>query len=628
MRLYSGSSFQFIEDTSLNRISGKLENAFFSHFHYRPPESEIRSWRNSLRAAASVVERAELSEHGVILEYKLPGNSKRLDLLLTGRDHSGNESAVIVELKQWSKAEPSNGKNEVATYIGGGVRDVLHPSAQVGQYRLYLADNHTAFYKGDSPIQLSSCSYLHNYPFDSADPIFAPKFSSLLDESPIFTMDDVLPFVDHLQESLGGGEGLDVLRRVEEGEYRPSKKLMKHVGDIIKGEDRYILLDEQLIAYDKIFSAARTGFHETGTQVLIIKGGPGTGKSAIAMNVMADLLFEGYNTHYVTGSKAFTSTLREVIGRRGEIQFKYFNQYMQAPENVVDVMICDEAHRIRKTSNHRFMKKEDRTDLAQITELLSAGKVVVFFLDDDQAVRPNEVGTVDYIRENAEALDCRIEEMELRAQFRCGGAKGYVNWIDNTLRVKDTANVLLSTEDEFDFRIFDSPTSLEEAIRSKAAEGFDARMTAGFCWPWAKETNDDGSLPKDVVIGDFKRPWNARPEITGLAKGIPKAPLWAYDPNGIDQVGCIYTAQGFEFDYVGVIFGDDLVYDMEQQEWVGQKGNSEDWVVKRSGDKFIDLVKNTYRVLLTRGLRGCYVHFLDKGTEQFFRSRMKNEAAR
>lgn len=623
MRLYAGSSTQFIEDTSLNKISRKLEDAFFQYFHYNPAESEIRSWRNSLRAAASVIERADLMEHGVILEYKLPGNSKRLDMLVTGRDKTGAEKAVIVELKQWSRATHSNGKNEVQTFVGGAERDVLHPSAQVSQYRLYLQDNHTAFYEGEKPVTLSSCSYLHNYPFDSSDPIFAPKFASLLDDSPVFTMDDVVSFTAHLQQTPGQGEGLDVLRRIEGGKYRPSKKLMKHVGDIIKGNDRYILLDEQLVAYDKIYAAAREKYHDVGTQVIVIKGGPGTGKSAIALNVMADLLREGYNTHYVTGSKAFTSTLREVIGKRGKEQFTYFNQYMDAPENIVDVMVCDEAHRIRKTSNHRFMKADQRTDRAQIEELLGAGKVVVFLLDDDQAVRPNEVGTVDYIKTNARALGCEVQEMELKAQFRCSGAKGYVNWVDTTLRVRDTANVLLSTEDDFDFRIYDSAKALENAITERLDQGYDARLTAGYCWPWAKKTNEDGTLPNDVVIGDFERPWNARPNITGLAKGIPKAQLWAYDPGGIDQVGCIYTAQGFEFDYVGVIFGNDLVYDMDTQTWVGQKKNSEDFVVKRSGDQFVDLVKNTYRVLLTRGLKGCYVYFMDKDTERFFRSRMR-----
>ncbi|MBB4089596.1 DUF2075 domain-containing protein [Salinibacter ruber] len=624
MRLYSGTSTQFVEDTKLNQISGKLENTFYEQFRYTPSDSEVRSWQNSLRAMADVLEHAGLDDHGILLEYKLPTTSKRLDCLVTGHDQNQRESALIVELKQWSETGEAPGQHEVQTVLGGGVREVLHPSAQVGQYRRYLQDTHTAFYGSHSSIQLDACSYLHNYKFHPEDPLYAPKFEEMLEENPVFTMDQVPNLSDLLQSRVGEGDGLEVLREIEDGEYRPSKKLMQHVGEVIKGKEEYVLIDEQLVAYDKIFSTAQSGYHESDTKVLIIKGGPGTGKSVIALNVMADLLLDGYNTHYVTGSKSFTKTLRKVIGKRGKVQFKYFNNYRDADPNSIDVMICDEAHRIREDSNTRFMSPEERSDELQIEELLSAAKVAVFFIDDDQVVRPKEVGSVDFIKHHAERLDCSVTEMELEAQFRCGGAKGFLNWVNNTLNIKDTANVLWSDEEEFDFKIFDSPEALDEAIREKDREGHSARMTAGYCWDWTKETKEDGTLHNDVVIGDYERPWNAHYNATGLADDIPKAHYWAHDPNGINQVGCIYTAQGFEFDYVGVIIGKDLVYDLDEQRWIGNRDESEDYMVSHFGkDNFTQLVKNTYRVLLTRGLKGCYVHFLDKDTERFFRTRME-----
>jgi len=123
------------------------------------------------------------------------------------------------------------------------------------------------------------------------------------------------------------------------------------------------------------------------------------------------------------------------------------------------------------------------------------------------------------------------------------------------------------------------------------------------------------------VIGDYRRPWNARSEVTGLAPGIPKEVHWAYDPRGIDQIGCVYTAQGFEFDYVGVIWGPDLVYESSKEAWSGNREASHDRVVRGSRERFVELVKNTYRVLLSRGLKGCYVHFMDKDTETFVRNR-------
>ncbi len=624
MRLYAGSSGQFIQDTVQNQIAGKLKNAFFNYYGFNPSPAEVNSWQNSLRPMAMVVDHGDLLDHGVMLEYELPLNSQRLDFMITGKGRADADHAVIVELKQWDKCTPADGENEVTTFIGGRHREVLHPSAQVGRYGMYLSESHTAFYEGDHPVSLAACAYLHNYPYDPDDVLYDPKFRCLLDTHPIFTMDDALTLMGYLQERLYAGQGMEVLKRVEESRYRPSRMLMQHVGEVINGKPQYVLLDEQVIVYDKVFALVKKGFHNRRKTAIIVKGGPGTGKSVIAIKLMADLMLNGFNTHYATGSKAFTETLRNIIGNRGSIQFKYFNSYAAAQPDEIDVLIADESHRIRKTSNSRFTAAAARSNLEQIDELLRAAKVCVFLIDDVQVVRPNEIGSVEYIRQHAIAMNCEIFDYELEAQFRCGGSDAFVNWIDTTLGIRRTANVLWKGNESFDFKIFDSVQALEEAIREKSAKGHTARMTAGFCWEWSKP-KQDGALVEDVVIGEYQRPWNAKPDAARLAKGIPKASLWAHHPGGVNQIGCIYTAQGFEFDYVGVIFGKDLHYKFAQQEWVSDRNQSHDTVVKRSRDRFTDLVKNTYRVLLSRGMKGCYVHFMDKETEHFFRSRMESE---
>ena len=621
MRLYSGTSNQFIEDTTQNQIAEKMKDAFFQYFRHYPSQGEVGSWRNSLRAMSLVLLSSEMTDHGVLLEYQLPMTSRRLDFMICGKDPTGAENAIIVELKQWEKCKVAEGENEVLTYVGGGEREVLHPAAQVGQYMMYLQDTHTAFYEGSSPVGLSACTYLHNYRYIPEDVLFAEKFKTLIERCPVFTEDDVAKLKGFLISKMQGGEGASVLARVEKSIYRPSKKLMDHVGNVIKGKPEYVLLDEQLVVYDKVFSIAKQGFHDRQKVALIIRGGPGTGKSVIAINLMADLLLAGYNAHYATGSKAFTETLRKIIGTRGGVQFKFFNSYTNAEANSVDVLIADEAHRIRRTSNNRYTARVRQSILPQVEELLGVSKVAVFFIDDAQVVRPDEVGSVAYIKEAAARLGCSVFEYELEAQFRCSGSDAFVNWVNNTLGIKRTANVLWEGDERFDFRIVDDPHLLEAMIREKASEGNSARVAAGFCWPWSYPRND-GTLIDDVKIGDYCRPWDAKHDAKKLAKGIPSAALWAFDPNGIDQVGCVYTAQGFEFDYIGVIFGKDLRYNFDRQDWEGHKEDSCDAVVKRSKDKFTELVKNTYRVLLTRGLRGCYIHFMDKDTERFFRSRM------
>jgi DUF2075 family protein len=622
VRLWAGASTHFVRETTHNQIAEKLRGAFFAHYRYNPPQSEVNAWRNSLRAVASVFQEAGLDDHGVMLEYQLPQTSRRLDVLVCGHDAAGDDRAVIIELKQWERCQAALGDKLVTTFVGGAERDMLHPSAQVERYQLYLQDTHTAFYEGERPIGLDACAYLHNYFPCDEDVLFAEPFKPLVERCPVFTADDVGRLSRHLGDRLDGGEGLDVLKRIEESKYRPSKKLMDHVAATIREKPQWVLLDEQLVVFEKVLACAREGFHDRRKTVLIVKGGPGTGKSVIAINLMAALLREQYNAQYATGSRAFTETLRAVVGIRGVPQFGYFNGYTDAEPNAVDVLICDESHRIRESSDNRYTPKAKRSPRPQIDELLSSSKMTVFLLDDHQVVRPGEIGSVGYIRQTAVDAGHRVLEYELEAQFRCAGSEGFVAWVENTLGIRRTANVLWDPTDAFDFRIMSTPSEVEQAIRAKASEGVSARMTAGFCWKWSKPL-DGGSLARDVVVGDYARPWNARPEARQLARGIPKASLWATEPGGIDQVGCVYTAQGFEFDYAGVIFGDDLVYDFERHEWAGHADRSHDTVVKRSKGRFTDLVKNTYRVLLTRGLKGCYVCFVDRDTERFVRSRVE-----
>jgi uncharacterized protein len=625
MRLYSGMSQEFINDSVRNQIADKLSAAFFTYYRYKPSPQEANSWRNSLRAVAQLLDHSKMHDHGILLEYQLPLSSKRLDCMICGRDSVSADRAVIVELKQWERCDPAVPEKLVSSWVAGRKREILHPSVQVGQYQQYLEDTHSAFYEGEQPVNLSSCSYLHNYSRIADDPLFAPKFDEVLKGHPVFDADGALTLRDYLRERLEGGNGRPVLERVEQSTYRPSKKLMEHVAETIAGRSPWVLLDEQLVVFEKILSTAKTGLDARKKQIVIVHGGPGTGKSVLAINLLAELLRGGLNAHYATGSKAFTETLWSVLGSRSKALFKYFNSYGGAEFNSVDILICDESHRIRETSNSRFTPKERRATQPQITELLKAAKVSVFFIDDRQVVRPNEIGSTAHIKEHAAAMGAELSEFELEVQFRCAGSDGFVNWINNTLGIERTANVIWDGAEGFDFRIVGSAPALEEAIRERAKEGHSARVAAGFCWPWSKP-RPDGTLVDDVVIGDYRRPWDAKPGDWKLAPGIPSAALWATDPNGIDQIGCVYNIQGFELDYIGVIWGPDLRYNFDQQQWIGDREASADNVVKRAKGQFVDLVKNTYRVLLSRGLKGCYVYFMDKKTEEFVRSRLEGVA--
>ena len=622
MRLYEGMSRPFIEDAVRNQIADKLTDAFFKVYGFRPSFSEIASWRNSLRTMASVLDRGHMDDYGVILEYQLPLTSRRLDFLICGLDKQKKANAVIVELKQWEKCDSSDVDRCVSTWLGGRHRELLHPSEQAAHYRRYLEDGHTSFYEGGAPIGLRSCAYLHNYTAEPGDPLFDMKFDGIRAESPLFTGPDVEELTRFLGAPISGGGGAEVLSRIAGGHPRPSKKLLEHVANVIAGRPEFILLDEQLVVFEKVTACIRRSIHDSKQRAVLIKGGPGTGKSVVAINLMSELSRAGYNAQYATGSKAFTETLRKKLGSRGSSQCTYFNSYAGAEGRAVDVLICDEAHRIRRTSASRFTPRGNRTGLPQVDELIAAAKVPVFFIDDKQNVRPDETGSVDLIRETAVRLGVELSEFVLETQFRCAGSDHFVRWVDNTLGVDSNQDALYAKKEGFDFRVVATPEELDSLIRERARAGFTARLTAGFCWPWS-EPRQDGSLVDDVTIGSFSRPWNARPDTKHrLAKGIPKSTLWATEPGGMGQVGCIYTAQGFEFDYVGVIWGRDLAYDFQQKGWVGSRDDSKDLAVKRSKEGFADLLKHSYRVLLSRGMKGCYVCFLDEDTKRFVESRI------
>lgn len=623
MQLYAGTTVDFIHAATHNAIASRLSEAFFAHYRYRPGEGEVRSWQNSLRALSTVIVLGQLHRNGIILEYQLPLSSLRLDAMLTGSDGQ-RARAVIVELKQWDRCEPGSAEDLVRSWVGGNHRDVLHPSAQVNQYRRYLADTSEAFH-GESRISLEACAYLHNYAPVPADPLFAGVFDAVREVAPVFTGGDASALAAHVAARLGKGDDGDILQRVVQGRFRPAKKLLEHVSRVVADEPAFVLLDDQQVVFNQVMATVQAAMADGRKHVFIVHGGPGTGKSVLALNLLGALSARGINARHATGSKAFTSTLQKIMGRRASAQLHYFNQFGQAARNEVDVLLCDEAHRIRASSNHRFTPTSKRSERAQIDELVCAAKVSVFFVDDHQVVRPNEIGSSALLREAAARHRALLHERVLEAQFRCAGSEGFVNWVDNTLGVRRTANILFDqAEEQFEFRIVDSPEALEAMIRAKADAGHSARMVAGYCWPWSKELDATGRLKDDVQVGGFKRPWNARPEMARLPAGVPKANLWAHEPGGIDQVGCIYTAQGFEFDYVGVIWGRDLRYDPLAGDWIGDKAHSHDRPVKNAGDAFLALLKNTYRVLLSRGMRGCYVYFEDEATRRFVQSRTEH----
>jgi hypothetical protein len=312
-------------------------------------------------------------------------------------------------------------------------------------------------------------------------------------------------------------------------------------------------------------------------------------------------------------------TLRMVAGDRAprtRALFRYFNQFIDAERNGLDVLIADEAHRLRETSANRWTRAELRSDKRQVDELIDAARVPVFLLDQNQVVRPGEMGTIEDIEKHARERGLDVHQVDLNAQYRSGGSAQYVEWVERLLGLTPGGPVPWDGDDRFEVRTAPSPSAMEQALADKLATHQNARMAAGYCWTWS-DPRSDGSLVPDVQIGDWSRPWNLKGD--RAVGDAPPAALWASDERGFGQVGCVYTAQGFEYEWNGVLLGPDLVWRGEG--WVAVRSANRDpdfRSTKRVSDADFDLlVRNVYKVLLTRGLRGVYLHSTDPETQRF-----------
>ena len=631
MLIYQSDGNTFINDIRENKLTNLMVDAFSSSFGFVPQSSMVNSWRNSLPKVKDLIEIADLKNINVALEYEVPYNQNRIDCLLFGKDEKDNENIVLLELKQWASVEALEDEgNFVETYTGGNTRVVAHPSQQVKGYEGYLK-SFVAEFENPKPLILFSCAYCHNYLKKDGAGLFAPIYEQLVKDYPVYTENDTVFLAEKIKNLLAKGDGFEVFNRFMQSPITPSKKLLESVSKIISNEAVFSLLNEQLVAKNLIWSKIKKTQKGDKKAVIIVHGGPGTGKSVIALNILAEAAKRKVKVFYACKSKPFVSGLSNLVGKEAEKLISNLNRFIpsKVKESEGDLVLIDEAHRIGKTSNHQFTKKEDRTDMPQIDQIIRFAKTAVFFIDDMQNIRSLEIGSAELIRETAKKFNCSIDEVTLETQFRCMGSNNYLQWLESVLGYSEEKRILSKTE-KFNFKIFDSPSDLYAALLEKEEQckkenpgkGNFARLVAGFCWPWSQKLDSNGELVKDVKIGEFAMPWETHDKVTP-PKGYAKWYEWAYKPEGIKQVGCIYTAQGFEFDYVGVIIGNDLVYNVETDKLVADITATADPMLRRNKENFEKHVKNIYRVLMSRGMKGCYVYFTNENTRKFFESRLE-----
>jgi uncharacterized protein len=578
-----------------------------------PSESERKSWRRSLPVLAHDLVEAGLGQIEMLIEYRLPLSPKRADVVLAGTDRrTGGDAYVVVELKQWSQASLYEG-NERLVVVDGMHREVEHPLLQVQGYCEYIADYAAALRGDDKAVR--GVAYLHNAADLDVDDLFE---LATTERTRLFTKSRRGAFLEYLRDQFAPGPGAGAADRLLTSASRPSKQLIKLAAAEVREREQFTLLAEQRLAYEKVLHSVARARRSDAKEVVIITGGPGSGKSVIALSLLGELYRQGYSALHATGSRSFTQTMRQHAGRgssRVKSLFKYFNSFMDARQNDIEVLICDEAHRIRETSANRFTAATRRTGRPQVDELIAAARVPVFLLDEHQVVKPGEIGTVEAIKSQASSLGFRVHHVPLDGQFRCGGSRKYEQWVLQLLGLDSGDPQPWTGDEQFEVMLAESPWEMEHILRGKLDEGYSARISAGYCWPWS-DARPDGTLVSDVRVDDWARPWNVKGErAVGTA---PPAALWATADGGFEQVGCVYTAQGFEYAWSGVIIGPDLVARHGRTITVREASKDPEFRRRSVTDLQSDRhIRNIYKVLLTRGMAGTVIHAVDHQTREF-----------
>ncbi|MFJ6195584.1 DNA/RNA helicase domain-containing protein [Micromonospora sp. NPDC092111] len=596
-----------------DRVGAHLVRAGF-----RVSDSERASWRHSLPALAEQLVDAGLADLDVLVECQLPRSSRRVDVILAGVGPSTRRPVyLVVELKQWSWASVYD-EAEKLVRVPRLADPQVHPALQVESYCSYLADFLPMLWEW--PDAVHGLVYLHNADSGRIPDLPSEGDTTLEHRRMVFTRDRHAPLRAYLTGRFAPWRDPEAARQLLTAPARASEQLLAVTAREVDSRRHLVLLDEQRAAYELVMRGVRWADQGRRKRVVLVSGGPGSGKSAIALSLLAALAGERRAVAHATGSKAFKKTVQRYARsrpfdpqQRTASMFHYFMDFMNEPPDSLDVLICDEAHRIR----NRSTRGDRRGRKPQVQELIEVAKVPVFLLDDDQVVRPNEVGSIAMIRGMAERLDLEVDFVHLGAQFRSGGSPRYERWVLHLLGLAGSGPYAWAGDDNFRLALADSPQQMETLLRWAHDGAASARISAGFCWPWTEKPRG-GQLVPDVRIGSWSKPWNAKSEYP--PRGIPAGSYWATESSGFEQVGCIYTAQGFEYDWSGVILGGDLV--VRNGKLVCQPSESHDSAIfdrrrQFPGENAERLIRNAYKVLLTRGMRGTLIYSVDRETQEF-----------
>lgn len=578
--------------------------------------SQIKSWANSLPFMKDIL--IDLPDDvGITIEYGIPLTSKMVDVIISGYDENKKPVIILVELKQWEYVYDVRDRDAVVkTLIGSKEINSLHPSYQVLSYKELMQNYNVNI--DINKVNIIPLVYLHNYDLRSDDDILNKKFAPYYKKALMFGKNDIDELKSYIHDNIKFGDNLEVMQMIDNSEIKPTKKLLDVIGNVLETKKEFLLLDEQKVIMEEISKYAYMSFTDNKKRVMIIKGGPGTGKSVLAINALGELLSVGLMGAYVSKNMAPRAVYKTMVlngDKKISINelFKGSGFFFRDKCNKYDFLLIDEAHRLQEKSGLHNNIGEN-----QIKEIINAARLSVFFVDEKQIVTLKDIGRIANIKDWAKFYEALVIEMELNSQFRCNGSDNYLDFIDKLLYNKREKNSF-----NFDFQVMDSPHDLRKLIIDKNTNN-NARLVAGFCWT-RNGKNADNQDYLDIKIDDFGMSWN-------LKHGEP----FAIRENAINEIGCIHNVQGLEFDYIGVIIGPDLKYregkiitDCKERASTEKSLYGLYVLMKKDKTYYQNLadtiIRNTYRVLLTRGIKGCYVYSVDKELQKYLKKIIKEK---
>ena len=618
MIVYNDIKRQFVNDVKDNSIADKILDAIKMRGLNAGHEKEYSSWQNSMQFMRNIVDDSEIDDEvRICIEYNIPLTSKRVDFIIAGADKSGKDNIIIVELKQWQKAEVVADDMHycVRTYVANSDRIVCHPSYQAYSYSCFLRNYSQSL--TDDNINLIPCAYLHNYQPEYRQTLSNPIYQEWTELAPFFIKNEVSAFSEFVKKHITkkSSKG-DLLYLIDHGRLRPTKALQDSLASMVKGNKEFMLLDEQAVCFDMCLKTMNQCLKDRKKRTIIIQGGPGTGKSVLAVNLLMEYINQSLNASYVTKNSAPREAFLKLLTKSDAKKLVNIKQLFRSPFNLskcdvngYDCLIVDEAHRLVKKMYGDWNGEN------QVKECINASTLSIFLLDEDQAVTTKDIGSIDEVRYWCKELGSRLiitDETKLISQFRCNGSDAYIQFIDEILQRHEESIAVDLSELNFDFKVFDNPNEMREELRVKNQENNKTRMVAGYCYDWnVKHRRGDW----DVILEDnFKAKWN-----------LENDKVWAINPDSFEEIGCIHTAQGLEFDYVGVFIGKDLTFNPAtrlietHREAISNDDNSSG-IRSAAPAKAHQLILNTYKTLLTRGQKGCYVYCEDPELRQHIES--------